>query len=111
NYRLMGQNIFIRIEMIERWYIWPVPIINFADRNVNVWLETKDPSRLNYGLYLQDYNFRGRMEILKINLLAGYTKLVGIDYQVPYVNGKKTLGMHLETSYSSNKEVWYETRN
>lgn len=111
HYRLEGQDVFLRIEMIERWYIWPVPIINFADRNVNVWLETKDPSRLNYGLYFQDYNFRGRMEILKINLLAGYTQLVGVDYQVPYVNGKKTLGLHLETSYSSNKEVWYETRN
>ena len=43
----------IEIEMIERWYIWPSIIFEFADRNFNQWYLTKDLSRTNIGLMVQ----------------------------------------------------------
>ncbi|MDZ7741955.1 MAG: POTRA domain-containing protein [Bacteroidota bacterium] len=52
----------VNIELVERWYIWPFPIFEFADRNFNAWLKTKDFSKVNYGGYLVWDNFRGRKE-------------------------------------------------
>ena len=31
------KNIIILIEVIERWYIWPYPILEISERNFNVW--------------------------------------------------------------------------
>lgn len=41
----------IKIEFIERWYVWPFPIFEFADRNFNVWWKTKNFQRVNYGFF------------------------------------------------------------
>src|SRR5690606_32054012 len=59
----------LHIELTEKWYIWPYPVLKFADRNFNIWWETKDISRLNIGLNVFDFNFRGRGEKLKISTL------------------------------------------
>ena len=32
----------VKLSFVEQWYIWPVPILEFADRNVNEWLKKKD---------------------------------------------------------------------
>ena len=52
------KNIIILIEVIERWYIWPYPILEISERNFNVWWDEfkssnySDFSRFNYGLSL-----------------------------------------------------------
>ena len=53
-------------EVKEKWYIWPIPTIEFADRNFNIWADSSfDPSRTNYGLYLFTYNLFGLNHTLK----------------------------------------------
>ena len=48
----------ITIEIVERWYIWPYPIIELSERNFNVWWNEfkesnySDFSRMNYGVFL-----------------------------------------------------------
>lgn len=64
----------ILVSVVERWYIWPIPIVEYADRNFNVWWETKDFNRLNYGVDLRVENFRGRMENLNIIVKGGYDR-------------------------------------
>ncbi len=32
----------VKVRMIERWYVWPLPIFELADRNFNAWWQTKD---------------------------------------------------------------------
>ncbi|HMC96293.1 MAG TPA: POTRA domain-containing protein, partial [Flavobacteriales bacterium] len=49
----------VEVTVNERWYIWPALIFDLADPNFNTWWLTKDFSRVNYGLYLYKYNFRG----------------------------------------------------
>ena len=49
----------IKIKLIERWYIWPIPEFNLADRNFNTWWKTKDFNRVNYGVDLTAYNLSG----------------------------------------------------
>lgn len=98
-----------KVNVIERWYIWPSPKLDYADRNLNQWLLTKDPKRLIYGIDLEIYNFRGRNETVKLNFRGGYTKLMSLSYVIPYFNKKLSWGLTFNAMTSSNKEVWYKT--
>ena len=98
----------IHIEFIERWYIWPVPILDFADRNFNVWWETKDFSRINYGIDLNIENFRGRMEKLRIVLQNGYDKALTAHWDIPYIDKKQKLGMSFSGGLVYSRETSYD---
>jgi hypothetical protein len=99
----------IRVSVIERWYVWPVPILLISDRNFNVWWKTKDLSRLSYGFYIDWRNFRGRKESLVLRFQWGYNRNVGFQYTIPYINRAKTLGMGFGMGYSRQKETAYQT--
>jgi hypothetical protein len=45
------KNIIISIEVIERWYIWPYPILEISERNFNVWWDEFKSS--NYSDFLK----------------------------------------------------------
>lgn len=101
----------ILITVTERWYIWPIPIIEYADRNLNVWWETKDLSRLNYGLDLRIENFRGRMENLNIIVRGGYNQTLAAKWQLPYLTKNQIFGMGFEAGYIRNHEIAYASEN
>ena len=62
----------IVIRVVEKWYHWPIPFIEFSDRNFNVWGNLDfDPKRTNYGLYVFNYNLWGRNHTLKTKLKTG----------------------------------------
>ncbi len=109
------------ITVTERWYIWPIPILTYADRNFNAWWEKKDFSRLNFGVDLRIYNFRGRMETLDVIIQGGYDKMLQADWLIPYVNKGQKWGMEIygnatlnhETDYmlDKNQQVYYHDEN
>lgn len=101
----------VLVELTEKWYIWPYPVLTFADRNFNIWWETKDLSRLNVGLNVHDYNFRGRAEKLKVQMTLGYTRKFAIDYEIPYLDKAKKKGLHIDLGFLSNKEIWHKAEN
>ena len=95
----------VKIRVQERWYTWLWPVFNFADRNFNAWLEKGDISRLSYGLFLQQENFRGRLEKLHIRFMAGYQQQVMLTYEAPYLNSRKTLGAGLILTGARERET------
>ncbi|MFU8843398.1 MAG: POTRA domain-containing protein [Bacteroidales bacterium] len=99
----------VLIEFIERWYIWPVPIIELADRNFNEWLEKMNFKRVNYGMYLTWNNFRGRRERLVLYSRFGYDERYNLGYQIPYINRKQTLGLGFAGGFSRNHEIAYNS--
>jgi len=99
----------VNIHVIERWYIWPWPIFEISDRNFNAWLETTDFSRLTYGVDLTFFNMRGRNETLKFPLHFGYNQRYGLDYEIPYINRKQTIGISFGGEYAANHELVVET--
>ncbi len=99
------------VDMKERWYIWPAPILEVQERNFNVWWEHRDFNRLNYGGYLNWNNFRGRNEQLSLIARFGYTERYEIYYSFPYIDKKQTTGLGLSVSYYRNHEVAFETFN
>ena len=105
------QSIDIIIEVTERWYTWLWPIIEISDRNFNSWLEKGDLSRISYGLFLQQENFRGRLEKLHVFIKLGYQQQVSLLYETPYLNKSKTIGAGLLLEASRERETGYITQN
>lgn len=97
----------VKVKVTERWYIWPIPILEFADRNINAWWETKDFSRLSYGIDLRIENFRGRMEYLNFIIQGGYDKKLSLKWTIPYLTKNQNFGMKMLAGYQLNKEVAY----
>lgn len=108
---LDGKNCVAKVTVTERWYIWPIPIIDFADRNFNVWWESKDFSRLNYGVDLRIDNFRGRMERLNFIIQAGYDKKLAAQWTIPYLTKNQVFGMGVYGGYQLNKEAAYDLQD
>ncbi|OFX80652.1 MAG: hypothetical protein A2X12_08380 [Bacteroidetes bacterium GWE2_29_8] len=107
--KLSESDVNIRIKVTERWYLWPYPIFEFADRNFNVWWDSKALSRTNYGVQLVLENFRGRKETFKFLFKHGFDQLYGISYTKPYINKKQTIGISFATSYTLNHEINYKS--
>lgn len=99
----------IHIRMRERWYIWPMPVVELAERNPNAWWETKDLSKVNYALFFTWENFRGRREALKFIVQGGYDEKFGFHYDIPFVNKPQTFGFILGAGLIRNHEVTYQT--
>lgn len=97
----------IDISVKERWYIWPFPILENADRNFNNWWREKDLSRLSYGLHLDWNNFRGRNEKLIFKAKRGFEQAFILAYAIPYIDRKKRFGFSFISNYTTNKEVNY----
>lgn len=108
----------VGVKVIERWYIWPIPWLEFPDRNINAWL--KDPlfSHLTYGVNLTFFNARGRNETLTLLLHFGYNQKYGFTYKTPYINRKQTWGFGfgadaelnrtLVVANEENRNVYYD---
>lgn len=102
-----NNHIEVIIRVLERWYIWPWPILEVGDRNFNTWLESKKLNRLNYGVNLRFNNFRGRREELSTLVQLGYNQVYQLSYLKPFLNKKETLGIFLSGGYSQSHEVTY----
>ena len=101
----------IKISVLERWYLWPVPIMQITDRNFNSWLQTRDFTRINYGVDLKWYNFTGRMDELDAIIQFGKNHNLSLAYQNPYIDKKKIIGIGFEAGYKNNREVGYLTES
>lgn len=97
------------IEVNERWYTFPLPILALSDRNFNDWIQNHDAklNRLNYGLRFYQYNMRGRNERLRGIVQFGFTRQFELSYNIPYINKAQTSGLNLYGGYSENKSIPY----
>jgi outer membrane protein assembly factor BamA len=105
------KTIDLTIKVKERWYIWPIPFVDFLDRNVNAWLLNRDPARLNYGLAVNLENFTGVKDRLTLIAKTGYANQVGFNYRLPYLNSKQKLGGYIQTLYTEYNKLQYITLN
>jgi len=107
---LLG-HIEIQIEVTERWYLFPFPVFDIADRNFNEWWLKRDFNRVNYGLRVSQENFRGRDEVLQLQMIFGYSQRLGIYYTIPYINRKQNIGLTMAVYGTRNHETNYDTEN
>lgn len=101
----------LRVEVVERWYIYPSPQFKLTDRNFNEWWKVynHDLERVIYGIKFSHYNLSGRNDALNVNWLNGYARNYTLAYSLPYINKKMTRGLSFSTSYVQSREFPYKT--
>jgi len=101
NQRLMH----LEFQFVERWYFWPFPIFELADRNFNAWFNTGKYDRVNYGMLMTHNNFRGRIEQFRILIRAGFNQNFSVRYDIPYLTRDQTFGLGFLAGLSRNPEA------
>jgi outer membrane protein assembly factor BamA len=64
------------VEVTERWFLWPVPLVGIVDRDFSHWY---------YGAGLQHWNLRGRNEKLFVGGVLGYNPWASAFYSNPWI--------------------------
>jgi len=99
------------VDLNERWYTFPAPIFELADRNFNEWWQNygHDFKRINYGLRLYQYNMRGRNETLRFHAQFGFQRKLEMMYRFPYIDRRQKHGLSVDAMYSETKNLAYRT--
>nr|WP_255710106.1 POTRA domain-containing protein [Pontibacter harenae] len=109
NYTCDAGRVSVTYQMQERFYLYPTPIFDIADRNFAAWLEKKDWSRLDYGFSVVRRNFRGRNEDVRVRVQRGFNKRLELSYRKPYISRKHKLGLDVGVSDYRSRVIDYQT--
>lgn len=102
----------ITILMKERWYIIAYPVFDIADRNFNEWWydRGRDLRRVIYGGRLSYRNVTGTNDRLQVGVELGFLQRYGLSYSKPYIDRAQKIGLRVDLSYQTNKEIPYRTQ-
>ena len=108
---LEGYDAHVRIEVKERWYIFPVPFIKTVDRSFGEWVKDQnmDLDRVNYGIRVKHYNATGRNDKLSLYFMSGYTKQLALEYKGLILDKKQQWSSSLGWALGKNKQLDYIT--
>ncbi|NLR93118.1 BamA/TamA family outer membrane protein [Flammeovirga agarivorans] len=97
--------------MVERWYTWPVPLLELADRSFNEWWNNRnhDLSRIQYGLDFKQRNMRGRNETLHLLVKLGFSRQFTLGYSFPYIDKQQKTSLSFNTTFKEETTVAYKT--
>lgn len=101
----------LTINVLERWYLWPIPYLAYADRNLRSWYEADNIARLSYGFDLVYYNLWGLKHELDLTIIGGYNQNYGLSYDIPYLTKRQRLGIKTSVGFTRNREVAYITED
>lgn len=101
----------ISVNLSERWYFWPIPILEYADPNLATWLRRQDLDYINYGIILNHKNFAGRGQDLKIKLRRGIREQYAITYSIPQIKSNSNIGLYVDVSLFRQKEIHNQINN
>ncbi|MCK5136830.1 MAG: hypothetical protein KAR19_13655 [Bacteroidales bacterium] len=108
---LSSGRINVQITVTERWYIWPIPILEYAERNFSTFIKNREWDKINYGIWLKWNNFRGKRELLSGKIRLGYIKEYALAYQVPNIGKKQQHGVSTGFNMNQQNEVFIATVN
>ncbi len=106
---LPGNRINIQVRVVERWYLWPIPILEYADRNFNEFINNKDWEKINYGAWLKWSNFRGLNDLLAAKVRLGYVNQYALSYSIPNLGRNQRHGLSSGFSLNQQDEVIIST--
>jgi outer membrane protein assembly factor BamA len=95
-------NLLITVK--ERWFTFPIPLVELADRSFNEWYYNQGAklNRLNYGLRFKQDNLTRNNDPLKIGLQLGFTRRAEVSYRFPYLDSNQKGGLSINVAYSTN---------
>jgi len=102
---LGNHRLILKIRVEERWYIWPYPILEHGDINFTNFLLGENWYRVNYGMMLMWYNFRGRRDYLKLKVRKGYKQQYGFMYHNPYFLKNRDFSYSIGANFNIRNEI------
>ncbi len=106
-----GNQIKVHVTVTERWYIWPVPILDYAERNFSEFIKNREWDKINYGAFLKWKNFRGRNETLTGQIRFGYIQDYSLAYTIPNLGKKQQHIVGTGFNWKQQNEVFIATVN
>jgi hypothetical protein len=102
-----SSQVVIKINVRERWYLFPIPYFRWVDRNFSQWWNEQNRSldRVNYGLNLRQANVTGNNDKLTAAFITGYTQQSILRYQIPFIDKKLRYGLALGWQNFTQKEI------
>ena len=109
---LDSMQVVIKINVRERWYLFPIPYFRWVDRNFNQWWNEQNRSldRVNYGLSLRQSNVTGNNDRLNAAFITGYTHQSTLRYQIPFIDKKLRYGLAFGWQSATQKEINIATK-
>ena len=106
-----SSSVKIKIQLKERWYLFPLPYFKWVDRNFNQWWNEQNRSldRVNYGINFRQANATGNNDKLTIGYITGYANQTTVRYQLPFIDKQLKYGMGLGWAQFNQKEINYTT--
>jgi outer membrane protein assembly factor BamA len=100
----------IVIDVDERWYLFPIPLIDIIDRNFNDWVQNHDAdlSRIIYGLSLYHFNMRGMNERMTLTAQFGFSRRYEFQYDIPYIDRSQQNGLGFFVKYIEYNNLHYD---
>jgi outer membrane protein assembly factor BamA len=104
------EKVDIVIKVTERWYLFPIPLVDIIDRNFNDWWVNQDHdfSRIIYGLSVYHFNMRGMNERMTLTAQFGYSKRYEFKYEFPYIDASQRNGMGFFIRYQEYTNLHYD---
>jgi outer membrane protein assembly factor BamA len=108
---LEGHDVYVNVEVQEKWYVWPKAFIKPVDKSFGEWWSEKNRNmdRINYGISLSHNNITGRNDKLRVSIMNGYTRQVNLQYFGLWLDDELKWSTNAGVSYSQNREVNYMT--
>jgi outer membrane protein assembly factor BamA len=102
----------LTVTMKERWYFIAYPVFDLADRNLNEWWYDRghDFRRVIYGGRLSYRNVTGSNDRLQAAVELGFLQRFVLSYAIPYIDRAQKIGLRVDVSYMTNKEIPYRTQ-
>ncbi len=99
----------IIIMVAERWYLFPIPLLDIIDRNFNDWWVNHDAdlSRIIYGLSLYHFNMRGMNERMTVTAQFGFIKRFEVNYSMPFIDRSQRHGLSFSSKYVEYNNLHY----
>jgi outer membrane protein assembly factor BamA len=101
------------LNMSERWYFFPAPVFELADRSFNEWVYNRGASlsRVNYGIRVNQYNTFGYNDPASFTFQTGFARSYELAYSFPILDKKLNTSVTARVSYTTNKYIALETVN
>jgi outer membrane protein assembly factor BamA len=101
----------VRIELREKWMIYPLPKFNLLDRNFNEWWYTfnGDLDRIVYGIQVTHLNVSGRADPLTFRWYNGFNRTWSLSYVQPNIDEHMRNGISIGASFIDHRVLSYKT--
>ena len=110
----VADNSFVAlVEVSERWYLFPTPYFNIADRNFNTWWRQYNFNlkRVDFGAQLKHFNLTGRNDVLELVAYGGFSGNLKVEYRMPQLGKKQIYGFETEVKYKRHRTTLINSIN